>query len=248
MKLLIEKDYTSLSKKGAEIIAEFVRKKPECVLGLATGSTPLGIYEELIRQHRLGGNAGLDFSKVTTFNLDEYCGLEESNPQSYHYYMRENFFNHVNVRPENINIPNGNSADPHQECIRYEAALEASGGVDLQLLGLGPNGHIGFNEPDEHLILDTHVVGLSQETIEANSRFFVSAEQVPRAAITMGIGSIMKAKKILLVVNGKGKADIVRKIMEERSISPKIPASILHVHPDATILLDSESASALERN
>lgn len=248
MKLLIEKDYTSLSKKGAEIIAEFVRKKPECVLGLATGSTPLGIYEELIRQHRLGGNAGLDFSKVTTFNLDEYCGLEESNPQSYHYYMRGNFFNHVNLRPENINIPNGNSADPHQECIRYEAALEASGGVDLQLLGLGPNGHIGFNEPDEHLILDTHVVGLSQETIEANSRFFVSAEQVPRAAITMGIGSIMKAKKILLVVNGKGKADIVRKIMEERSISPKIPASILHVHPDATILLDSESASALERN
>ncbi|HHU50384.1 MAG TPA: glucosamine-6-phosphate deaminase [Firmicutes bacterium] len=245
MKVFVEKDYTSLSKKGAKIIEEVVRNKPDCVLGLATGSTPLGIYEELIRLHRLGGGIGLDFSKVTTFNLDEYCGLKKTDPQSYHFYMWENFFRHVNLKPENTFIPNANSEDASQECVRYEEAIEVRGGLDLQLLGLGRNGHIGFNEPDEHFVLDTHVVELSADTIKANSRFFSSEAQVPRYAMTMGIGSIMGAKKILLVVSGEGKEEVVRKILQERVVTPRIPASILHLHPDVTMLLDYKIASAL---
>lgn len=242
MKLLIEKDYISLSKRAAGIFSALVKEKPDCVLGLATGSTPLGIYQELIR---MGQTEGLDFSRVKTFNLDEYCGLAKSDPQSYHYYMWTNFFSQVNIKLENTFIPDGQSENAEVECERYDQALKAQGEVDLQLLGLGENGHIGFNEPGEEFILDTHVVKLSQNTIKANSRFFGSVEKVPQYAITMGIGGIMRAKKILLVVSGKNKATIVKKLMNDRTISSKVPASILRLHHDVTVLVDAEIAAVL---
>lgn len=242
MKLIVEKNYNNLSKRAADILGAMVREKPDCVLGLATGSTPLGIYRELIKMNQ---REGLDFSRVKTFNLDEYYGLSKSDPQSYHYYMEQNFFSQINIKPENTFIPDGNCEDVALECERYDRAIEAHGGLDIQLLGLGRNGHIGFNEPGAQLRLDTHLVKLSQNTIKANSRFFPSAAHVPKFAITMGIGAIMKAKKILLVVSGADKAAIVKKLINDRAISTRIPASILHLHQDVTVLLDMEIASAI---
>lgn len=242
MKLLIEKDYSALSKRAAGVLGAIIREKPDCVLGLATGSTPLGVYQELINIRQ---SEGLDFSMVKTFNLDEYCGLNKSDPQSYHYYMWQNFFSQVNVKPENIFIPDGNCEDVALECESYDQAINSRGGMDILLLGLGRNGHIGFNEPGARLIVDTHMVKLSWNTIKANARFFASEAKVPGYAITMGIGAIMKAKKILLVVSGADKADIVRKLMNNRTISTRIPASILHLHQDVTVLLDFKMASAL---
>jgi len=245
MKLLIAKNYDDLSKKASEIIADEIKKNPRAVLGLATGSTPVGTYKELVRLHK---EQRLDFSKVVTFNLDEYYGLTPDNPQSYHYFMNDNLFNHINIDPKNIHIPDGTAIDIEFHCKLYDEEIEKYGGIDLQLLGIGPNGHIGFNEPDEKLVLNTHITDLSEETINANSRFFNSIDEVPKKAITMGIGSIMQAKRILLLANGKGKAEIIARLLNENVVSTKIPASLLMLHHDVTIIIDKEAAEFLNDN
>lgn len=242
MKLIIEKDYEALSQAAAKIIADVIRKKPDAVLGLATGSTPLGTYKELIRMHR---EEGLDFSRVVTYNLDEYRGLSPDNPQSYHYFMFENLFKHINIDPKNVHIPDGRAEDVDTYCVRYDEAIAEAGGIDVQILGIGVNGHIGFNEPGEELMLNTHLTDLAESTIEANSRFFERKEDVPTQAITMGIGAIMKAKKILLLASGVGKADIMAELLKKPIITTKNPSSILNLHGDATVILDREAASKL---
>ena len=199
-------DYNGMSRKAANLISAQVILKPDSVLGLATGSTPLGVYAQLIDWYNKGD---VDFSKVRSVNLDEYCGLAPDHEQSYHYYMKENFFKHINIHLENTHVPNGLAEDVAEEGRRYDALIESLGGIDLQLLGIGNTGHIGFNEPSESYIKETHRVTLNQKTIDANSRFFASKDEVPRYAVTMGIGSIMKAKKVLLVANGAGKAEIL---------------------------------------
>lgn len=239
MKLIITENYDELSKRASKIIADEITRKTNAVLGLATGSTPIGTYKELVRLHK---EQNLDFSKLVTFNLDEYYGLTPDNPQSYHYFMHENLFDHVNVDPKNIHIPDGTATDIESYCKQYDEEIEKYGGIDLQLLGIGPNGHIGFNEPDEKLMLNTHITDLTEETIKANSRFFDSIDEVPKKAITMGIGSIMRAKKILLLANGKGKAEIMAQLLNESVVSTKIPASLLMLHPDVTIIIDKEAA------
>ena len=203
MQIYRAKDYEDMSKKAANIIASQVVLKPNCVLGLATGSTPIGAYKKLVEKYEQGD---LDFSQVTTVNLDEYKGLPRENDQSYYYFMHDNLFDHVNVKPENTHLPDGTKEDSDEECARYEELIRTLGGQDLQLLGLGHNGHIGFNEPDAIFEKATHCVDLQESTIEANKRFFASADDVPRQAYTMGIGTIMQAKKILVVVSGEDKA------------------------------------------
>jgi len=194
--------YSKMSKLAAKIVAKQIEDKPNTVLGLATGSTPLGMYRELVKLHKKGK---LDFSKVTTFNLDEYLGLSPEHPQSYHYYMYENFFNHVNIEEKNIHIPKGDTKDPVQECLNYEKEIEKVGGIDLQILGIGINGHVGFNEPNINLEAKTHVIQLSNDTIKANSRFFKNLGEVPKKAITIGMATIMKSKKIILMAWGAEK-------------------------------------------
>ncbi|HHV07972.1 MAG TPA: glucosamine-6-phosphate deaminase [Firmicutes bacterium] len=243
MQLFIEKDYSAMSKKAAQIFAEKIRQKSDLVLGLATGSTPIGTYKELIRMNR---EENLDFSKVVTFNLDEYYGLTPDNPQSYNYFMFENLFNHVNIQKENVHIPDGRASDIENYCKEYDNQIEKYGGIDLQLLGIGVNGHIGFNEPAEELIVGTHLTDLTEDTIKANSRFFDSADQVPTKAITMGIGSIMKAKKIMLLASGKGKAEIMAKLLNNNLVTTTNPASLLMLHQDVTIIMDEEAASQLK--
>lgn len=240
MQVFIEKDYSAMSEKAAQIFANEMQQKPDLVLGLATGSTPTGTYQELIRMHK---EEGLDFSKVVSFNLDEYYGLAPDNPQSYNYFMFENLFNHVNVKKENIHIQNGLVSDVETYCKQYDEEIEKYGGIDLQLLGIGVNGHIGFNEPAEELVLGTHLTDLTEDTIKANSRFFDSPEEVPTKAITMGIGSIMKAKKILLLASGKNKAEIMAKLLNSDVVTTKVPASLLMLHPNVTIIMDEEAAS-----
>ncbi|WP_213975049.1 glucosamine-6-phosphate deaminase [Tepidanaerobacter acetatoxydans] len=240
MQVFIEKDYSAMSEKAAQIFANEIKQKPDLVLGLATGSTPIGTYKELIRMHK---EEGLDFSKVVSFNLDEYYGLAPDNPQSYNYFMFENLFNHINIKKENVHIPNGLVSDVETYCKQYDEEIEKYGGIDVQLLGIGVNGHIGFNEPAEELILGTHLTDLTEDTIKANSRFFDSPEQVPTKAITLGIGSIMKAKKILLLASGKNKAEVMAKILNRDVVTTKIPASLLKLHPDTTIIMDEEAAS-----
>ena len=188
----------------------------------------------------------LDFSKVVTFNLDEYYGLTPDNPQSYNYFMFENLFNHVNIQKENVHIPDGRASDIENYCKEYDNQIEKYGGIDLQLLGIGVNGHIGFNEPAEELIVGTHLTDLTEDTIKANSRFFDSADQVPTKAITMGIGSIMKAKKIMLLASGKGKAEIMAKLLNNNLVTTTNPASLLMLHQDVTIIMDEEAASQLK--
>ena len=236
------KDYEELSRKAANIIAAQVTMKADCVLGLATGGSPVGTYQELIRRYEMGD---LDFSKVTSINLDEYRGLPADNDQSYRYFMNTNLFDHVNIDKANTYVPNGLEPDAAKACADYDAIIEKAGGIDLQLLGLGHNGHIGFNEPAEVFTLGTNCVDLQASTIEANKRFFASEADVPRQAYTMGIGSIMKAKKILVVVSGKGKAEILRKIVCG-PITPQVPASVLQLHPDVTIVADEEALSLLD--
>ncbi len=236
MNIIVVNDYEELSEQGASIIAREIKTNPKAVLGLATGSTPIGTYMKLVRKHK---EEGLDFSSVTTFNLDEYYGLAPNHEQSYAYFMRKNLFDHVNIQPQNNYIPNGIAADIIGECKKYDELIEAKGGIDLQLLGIGANGHIGFNEPSEELLIGTHLVDLAENTIKANSRFFHSVEEVPRQAITMGIGSIMKAKKILLLACGENKAKIISKIIDGKC-STKVPASILQVHPQVIIVIDKE--------
>ena len=239
MKIIVKKDYKELSREAANIISNKIKLNPSMILGLATGSTPIGTYEELIRMHN---EEGLDFSKIITFNLDEYLKIPYNNPNSYHYFMEDNLFNHVNINTDNIHIPDGNAEDIEEFCIEYDKKIEQAGGIDLQVLGIGENGHIAFNEPAPILSLGTHVTDLTESTIKANSRFFDSIDEVPKKAITMGIGSIMKSKKILLLANGEKKAHIIAKILKEGKITTEIPASLLLLHPDATVIMDEAAA------
>lgn len=239
MNIIKAKDYQDMSRKAANIISAQIIMKPDCVLGLATGSTPVGTYAQLIDWYKKGD---LDFSKVSTVNLDEYRGLKHSDPQSYYYFMHENLFGHVNIREEATHVPDGTNPDAKSACEEHEEIIRKLGGIDLQLLGLGNNGHIGFNEPGGAFEKNTHCVDLTQSTIEANSRFFEKIEDVPTQAYTMGIRTIMMAKKILVVVNGEGKADIVARAFWG-PVTPEVPASILQMHPDVTVVADEAALS-----
>ncbi len=241
MRIYRTADYQEMSRTAAMILAAQIQIKPDCVLGLATGSTPVGMYEELIRLHRAGH---LDFSDVRSANLDEYRGLTRDHDQSYYYFMQKNLFEHVNIKPENTHIPDGSCPDAEAECARYEAVLAQLGGVDLQVLGLGHNGHIGFNEPADAFAKATHCVDLTASTIKANRRFFEREEDVPRQAYTMGIGTIMRAAKILLLVSGADKSDILREVVAG-PVTPQVPASILQFHPDVTLIADEAALSRL---
>lgn len=241
MLLMIRKDYDAISKEGARIVAELVRKKPDCVLGFATGSSPLGMYRELIRMHR---EDGLDFSKVTTFNLDEYVGLPPEHEQSYHYFMWENLFKHINVGPRHVNIPHGMADDIEGHCVWYEEQIEKAGGIDLQLLGIGGNGHIAFNEPGSSLGSRTRIKTLTEKTRQDNAHSFDSMDQVPKYAMTMGVGTIMDARKLLMLASGKGKANAIKNTTEG-PISAMVPATIVQMHQHATLLIDEAAASSL---
>jgi len=230
-----------LDEACAGLIGGLIRIKPSAVLGLATGETPLGVYRLLIGDYR---NGLVSFRQATTFNLDEYVGLSEVHPKSYHAYMRQNLFNHIDLPPERAHLPNGNASDLAAECRRYDALIEEAGGIDLQLLGIGHNGHIGFNEPGPELIAGTHVVDLAEKTRRANARFFSSVDEVPRQAITMGVGTILKARIIVLIAKGKDKADIVRRALEG-PVTTECPASLLQTHPQLVVMLDREAASEL---
>lgn len=242
MKIIKAKDYKDMSRKAANIISAQVIMKPNAVLGLATGSTPIGIYEQLIDWFNKGD---IDFSEVTTINLDEYRGLDKEHNQSYWYFMHTNFFDKINIKEENINVPNGSNPDAKEACEEYENIIHNAGGIDLQLLGIGNDGHIGFNEPGAAFELATHCVDLTESTIEANKRFFLSKEDVPKQAYTMGIKSIMQARKVLMVVNGKGKANIVKQAFFG-PVTPEVPASILQMHPDFTLVGDEEALSEID--
>lgn len=241
MLVIVKEDYDAMSREAARLIAERIRKKPNLVLGLATGSTPLGTYKELIRLHK---DEGLDFSRVTTFNLDEYVGLPPSHNQSYHYFMMENFFNHINIDRRYIHIPDGMASDIEAHCEWYEEQIRKAGGIDLQLLGIGANGHIAFNEPGSSLGSRTRIKTLTEQTIKDNARFFSRIEDVPRYAITMGIGTIMDARELLLLANGPKKADAV-KAAAEGPITAMCPASIIQMHRRATVIVDREAGSKL---
>ncbi len=241
MRIICAKDYKEMSEMAADIIGAQVLLKPDAVLGLATGSTPIGTYEELVRRYEAGR---LDFSKIKTVNLDEYRGLTKDNDQSYYYFMHSHLFDHININKNNTKVPDGMEPDALKVGQDYENIIKNYGGIDLQLLGLGNNGHIGFNEPGDEFIDKTHVVDLTESTIEANKRFFASIDDVPKQAYTMGIGSIMRAKRVLMVVNGKGKAEIVKEAFFG-PITPKVPASILQLHNDFILIGDVEALSCL---
>lgn len=241
MKIYCEKDYGAMSRRAAGILAAQVILKPDCVLGLATGSSPVGAYQELVRRYQAGE---LDFSKVTSVNLDEYKGLSGDNDQSYRYFMDTNLFDQVNIDKSRTFVPNGLEPDSDKACADYNEIIRREGPVDLQLLGLGNNGHIGFNEPASFFEKETHCVDLTASTIEANKRFFEKEEDVPRQAYTMGIGNIMRAKKILIIVSGEGKADIVARAFCG-PVTPEVPASILQFHDDVTLVGDEAALSKL---
>lgn len=234
MKVIIANNYDEVSKIAANEIVDLVNSKPDCILGLATGSTPIGMYKELINYNK---DKHVDFSKVKTFNLDEYLGLQGNHPESYRYFMDNNLFNHININKANTYVPSGISEDVQKECIDYDRKISEAGGIDLQVLGIGNNGHIGFNEPSTSLNIGTHVTELTQSTIEANSRFFSNINEVPTKAITMGLGSIMKSKSILLLANGISKADIISKLVDGK-IDTLVPASLLQVHQNVTVIVD----------
>ena len=242
MKIYCGKDYKEMSRIAANIISAQIILKPDCVLGLATGSTPVGTYENLVEWYKQGD---LDFSQVTSVNLDEYKGLSGNNDQSYRYFMNKNLFDHVNIDKSRTFVPNGLEPDSGKACSEYDGIIESVGGVDLQLLGIGHNGHIGFNEPADEFCKGTHCVDLTASTIEANKRFFEKEEDVPRQAYTMGIGTIMKAKKILLVASGADKAEIIAKSLTG-PVTPKVPASILQFHNDVTVVCDEAAFSKLK--
>lgn len=241
MRIYKAKDYEEMSRKAAGIVSAQIIMKPDCVLGLATGSTPVGLYKQLIEWYR---NGDLDFSGVRTVNLDEYKGISRENDQSYYYFMHQNLFDHVNIPAGNTHLPDGMEPDSEKECRRYEELIRSMGSVDLQLLGIGHNGHIGFNEPADAFDKQVHCVNLTQSTIEANKRFFASAEEVPRQAYTMGIQTIMRSKKILIIANGEGKADIVRDAFFG-PITPMVPASVLQLHNDVTLVADEAALSKI---
>ena len=241
MKIYSAKDYAGMSRIAANILSAQITLKPDCTLGLATGSTPIGTYQVLIERCASGD---LDFSQVKSINLDEYVGLSPEHDQSYRYFMNTNLFDHVNINKANTNVPNGLAEDPDAECARYDEVIRTLGPIDVQVLGMGHNGHIGFNEPSDVFELETHKVELAQTTIDANARFFASADEVPRQALTMGIKSIMQAKTVLVVVNGKGKAEIVKKAFTG-PVTPQVPASILQMHPNVILVGDEEALSLL---
>lgn len=241
MRILVCKNYDEMSKKAAQMILSQVTLKPDSVLGLATGSTPIGMYKELVKMYN---EKLIDFSEVSTFNLDEYYNLPKTSDQSYDYFMRVNLFNHINVKNENIHIPNGMASNVELECETYDKQIKESGGVDIQVLGIGHNAHIGFNEPTINFERGTHLVDLKESTIEANARFFEKIEDVPKKAITMGTGSIFKARKIMLLACGDSKADAIYNTVYGKVI-PEVPASILQFHNDIVLILDEAAASKL---
>ena len=242
MRIYEVKDYQEMSRKAANIMFAQMIQKPDSVLGLATGSTPVGIYRQLVEWYQQGD---LDFSKIRSVNLDEYKGLSADNDQSYAYFMRKNLFDHVNINPENTNIPNGLEEDAQKECGRYNSVIQELGGIDLQLLGIGNNGHIGFNEPGEVFEAETHCVALTENTIQANARFFEKIEDVPRFAYSMGIKNIMQARSILLVASGESKAEALEKTIYG-PISPAVPASILQLHNQVFIVADEAALSLVK--
>lgn len=235
MKILIEKDYESMSKAGSKIFIEAIKNNPNIVLGLATGSTPIGMYKEIINCHK---KDGLDFSNVRTFNLDEYVGLSGDHPSSYRYFMNNELFNHININQENISIPDGKAKDLNEYCKKYDEKIEEAGGIDLLVLGIGEDGHIAFNEPGEYLSVATNIAKLADSTIEVNSRFFDSVDEVPKTAITMGMGNILKSKKIVLLANGKNKAPVIKELLKGDKVTTNLPVSFLLLHPDVTVIID----------
>ena len=237
------KNYQDMSRKSSNIISAQIIMKPNCVLGLATGSSPVGTYQQLIEWYKKGD---LDFSQVTSINLDEYKGLGPDNDQSYRYFMNTNLFNHVNINKNHTFVPDGLEKDSDKACSEYNHIITREGGIDLQLLGLGHNGHIGFNEPGAAFEKETHCVDLTESTIEANKRFFDSEESVPKQAYTMGIKSIMQAKKILVIVSGESKAEILKEVLHG-PITPAVPASILQLHNDVTIVADEAALGKLDQ-
>ncbi|MFH2002142.1 MAG: glucosamine-6-phosphate deaminase [Planctomycetota bacterium] len=244
MEVIIQRDAQTASAVAARIIAGIVKGKPDAVLGLATGSTPIGLYGELVRLHR---EEGLDFSKVTTFNLDEYVGLEPSHSQSYHYFMFRHLFNHINVPRERIHIPDGLAADIPAHCGDYEKRIAQAGGLDVQVLGVGSDGHIAFNEPTSSLASRTRIKTITEQTRRDNARFFENESDVPRHVITMGIGTIMEARICLLLAFGPGKARAVAEAVEG-PVTSMIPASILQMHPVAKMVIDEAAAADLKRS
>ena len=242
MKIIKAKDYEDMSRKAANIISAQVILKPDCVLGLATGSTPIGAYKQLAAWYEKGD---VDFAEVSTYNLDEYRGLSHDDPQSYHYFMRENFFDHINIDLNNTHVPDGSNPDAAAACSEYDKIVAAAGYPDLQLLGIGNNGHIGFNEPSDHFEDETHCVDLTETTIQANKRFFASEEDVPRQAYTMGIGTIMRCRKLIVLVSGKDKAAILKQVIQG-PVTPEVPGSILQFHPDCTIIADEAALSEMD--
>ncbi|MCL2084762.1 MAG: glucosamine-6-phosphate deaminase [Oscillospiraceae bacterium] len=241
MKRIVCKNYEEMSRLAAYVFARQIWEKPDSVLGFAIGSTPVGMYRCLIDMY----NGGMvDFSQVTTFNIDEYYPMSKVSPQSRDSYMWENLFSHINVRRERVYLPNGGAADPQRACDEYEKLLIDRGGIDLQLLGIGRNGHIAFIEPGESMRVNMHVIDLTEDTIKANARFFESADHVPRRALTMGIGSIMNAGRVLMLASGTAKAPVVKQ-MFSGVITPCVPASMLRLHPDVVVLMDEDAASLL---
>lgn len=239
MQIIRTENYEEMSKMTADLLAEQILLKPDCVLGLATGSTPVGTYDQLIKKYEAGS---LDFHRVTTINLDEYRGLSPENTQSYRYFMNKHLLEQVNIPIGQTFVPNGLEPDPEKACSSYEALIRTRGGIDLQLLGLGNNGHIGFNEPADSFPLDTHLVDLTESTILANARFFATIREVPKQAYTMGIRTIMQARRIVIIVNGTGKAEIVKKAFFG-PVTPRVPASILQMHPNVTLIGDRDALS-----
>ncbi|KAB7707200.1 glucosamine-6-phosphate deaminase [Bacillus aerolatus] len=242
MKLIKVKDYNELSETAARLVLEKVKANPDIVLGLATGGTPEGMYKRLVEDHR---SAGTSYKNVTTFNLDEYAGLSQADPNSYYAYMREHLFDHIDVPKENVHLPDGEKEDLDAECIQYEQLIKEAGNVDLQVLGIGGNGHIGFNEPGTPFDSHTHVVTLDESTREANARYFSSLDEVPTQALTMGIQTIMRAKEIVLLASGKSKAEAVAQLLKEEA-NENFPASILTTHPNVTVIVDEEATASVK--
>lgn len=241
MNIYITKDYDEMSKKGADLLASVVNEIEKPILGLATGGTPAGMYTELIRMNKANE---VDFSKTTTFNLDEYYPISKESDQSYYYFMRENLFKHINIDMDNTNIPDGSAKDSAEESEAYDKKVRATGGVDMQVLGIGSNGHIAFNEPADDFPTKTQRTDLTEGTIQDNARFFDNIEDVPTEAITMGIGTIMNSKRIMLLASGKAKAEVIKQTILGK-VTPQVPASILQFHKDVTLILDEAAAEEL---
>jgi glucosamine-6-phosphate deaminase len=243
MKIIIANDYEDLSRISAQKIADLIKKKQDAVLGLATGSTPVGMYKELIRHHK---EKGLDFSQVRTFNLDEYIGISPTHPNSYHKFMFDQFFNHINIHPHNVHIPPGDQPEMEKQCLEYEREIQKAGNIDIQVLGIGANGHIGFNEPGSSPDEKTRVVQLADSTIKANARFFGQEALVPRLAISMGIKTIIDlSKEIILLASGSEKAKAVQEMIEGK-ITTELPASFLQLHKNVTVIVDVKAAARLK--